>query len=990
MSLIMTPERWQLIRELLASALELGSAERMEYVQRVSAGDPSLRAELERLLAADKDVGSTFLQNPAPFQLQDDLLMEPRTVVGLRLGAYQIVEEIGRGGMGEVYRAYRADDQYRKEVAIKLVRAGRNSESVVRRFRNERQILASLEHPYIARLLDGGTTEDGSPYFVMELIEGLPIDEYCDNHQLSISERLMLFRQVCTAVQFAHQHLIVHRDIKPSNMLVTPEGTPKLLDFGIAKLLDPTAADNQSEPTQTILRALTPGYASPEQVMGGTITTVSDVYSLGVVLYELLAGRSPYRLTGRTPQEIARVVCDVEPEKPSAAVGRMQNEQNGGELQAVSPTEAAVARQSCPDRLKKILEDDLDNIVLMALRKEPQRRYGSVEQFARDIRRHLENLPVLARKDTFRYRTSKFLTRHKAGVAGAAAFVLMLLFALTVTLWEAHLARQQADIAVTQRARAERHFNDLRELSNSLMLDVHDAIKDLPGSTPARKILIDKSLKYLDRLAREPSDDASLKRELAAGYERVAAVQGYPFGPNLGDTQGATESFRKAAAIWDSLSRVNPSDVNNLLGLAGNYRQLGGMLANGGGGDPLGEMKQAVQVAERLRGKASSDPRIAEELEHDYEMTAQIQTRTGGDPEGALEDLGKALAVAEQRLKDSPQDQKMRYRRFRIRVLMGDALADLGKRKEGLEQFRLGLETFGSDLDDARMQRVKALTFSKRGDILMMNGDFAAALQDYRQEQTLLGPLAAADPKNTQARIELAAAYTHEGHAQAELRNGSSALAILQRGAGILEPEARDPLHTEARCNLARARIWRGDLLARTRHLSAALENYRNSAADYVVALSILPWDRYTSSSLAASHARAGAVLAKLGRLSEAAVDYHRALEIAKPQALAKPSNALPWYVVSDAYSGLGELSKLAAQHSAANPNEQRQHLSEARDWYKQAVEAWQHISNPGVISSAGFTVGNPEQAALSLALCEAQLARLETSLRRQSSSLAP
>jgi serine/threonine protein kinase len=974
----MSAERWRLVKELLATALEMEPIERNAYVAQVSSGDSSLREELERHLAAHNEAGTEFLRVPAPFR-HDGVPTLSRSLTGLRVGAYVIVEEIGAGGMGEVYRAYRADDEYRMEVAIKLVRTGRDSDSVIRRFRNERQILASLEHPNIARLLDGGTIADGSPYFVMELIAGQPIDEYCDDHRLTVSERLKLFLPVCTAVQYAHQHLIIHRDIKPNNILVTHEGVPKLLDFGIAKILDPAAADVQLEPTQTIVRALTPGYASPEQVGGGTITTASDVYSLGVVLYELLTGRSPYRLTRGTPEEISRLVCDVEPEKPSTAVCKIQRKQDARDPPASTSAETAATRQVSPGKLKKLLEGDLDNIVLMALRKERQRRYGSVEQLARDIESHLERLPVRARKDTVGYRTSKFISRHRAGVAGAVAFLGVILLALTVTLREAKIAQQQATIAQAQRARAERHFSDLRELSNSLMFDVHDAIKDLPGSTTARKILIDKSLKYLDRLALDAGNDPSLKRELAVGYERVATVQGYPFGPNLGDTQGSTESFRKAAAIWNSLAQAHPSDIDNLLGLAGNYRQLGGMLANGGGGDPLEAMENAIKSADLMRAFASSDPRVAEELEHDYEMTAQIQCRTGGDPEAALENLGKAQKVAEQRLTENPQDQKMRYRRFRIYVLTGDTLADLGRRKQGLEQFRLGFGMFGSDLEAASMHRIKGLTLSHHGDILMMNGDFGAALQDYRHEQSLLEPLAAGDPRNTQARVELAAAYGHVGHALAALGRKSEALAMFQRESRLVQPLVSNLLQTEARADLARVHMWTGELLTAMGNPSEALDNFDKSAAGFVADLSVLPWDRFTMLRLAEAHAKTGGVLASMDRGNEAAAEYVNALGIAGPLASSNPRNPLCWYVIADAHFGLGELSKTAARKSAA-ALEKREHWSEARESYRQAVEAWGHITNPGIVTSAGFRARDPKEATRAFSVCEANLTRLTAS----------
>lgn len=312
----MNPERWKQIREVFDHAVLLPTVERAVYLDNVCASDPDLRSEVESLLVSNSQAGAGFLNNPAV-----DLAKVPSkpasSRVGRRIGAYNILEEIGQGGMGEVYRAARADGQYEKQVAIKLVRGGYDTAAVLDRFRHERQILASLDHPNIARLLDGGTTEEGIPYLVMELIEGTRIDQYCDAHALGVTERLRLFLQVCAAVQYAHQRLVIHRDIKPGNILVTKEGVPKLLDFGIAKILDPAAGAEA-----TMAGPMTPEYASPEQIRGEPITTATDVYSLGVVLYQLLASRSPYPGNTRTPHEFARAICEFEPERPSVAVMR--------------------------------------------------------------------------------------------------------------------------------------------------------------------------------------------------------------------------------------------------------------------------------------------------------------------------------------------------------------------------------------------------------------------------------------------------------------------------------------------------------------------------------------------------------------------------------------------------------------------------------------------------------------------------------------------
>src|SRR5262245_8204323 len=353
------------------------------------------------------------------------------SLAGCRIGPYKLIREIARGGMGAVYLAARADEEYRKQVAIKIVKRGMDTEAIVRRFRKERQILAGLDHPNIARLLDGGTTEDGLPYFVLEYVEGLPLDTYCDTHKLSIAERLQLFRTVCSAVQHAHERGVIHRDLKPANVLVTGSGVPKLLDFGIARVLNPELSPAVLQTTGS--HPLTPAYASPEQVRGEEITPASDIYSLGVLLYELLTGHRPYRLRSHTAQELERVICEQEPEKPSTIVSCIEEVLMADDSREVAITPASVsnARAEQPDTLRRRLVGDLDNIVLMALRKESDRRYSSVEKFSDDIRRYLERLPVIAHKDTLTYRTGKFVGRNKASVI-TAALSLVVSLALVV------------------------------------------------------------------------------------------------------------------------------------------------------------------------------------------------------------------------------------------------------------------------------------------------------------------------------------------------------------------------------------------------------------------------------------------------------------------------------------------------------------------------------------------------------------------------------
>lgn len=448
----MTPNEWDRAKELFEAALELEPSQRASFLAE-NCHEKSLQQEVEKLLM-NFQAASNFLDSPAvssgipesmglaEIQLQEvarpDLPsgQDPPTaknaevedpMVGRRLGAYNLVRRVGEGGMAAVFQAVRADDEYQKEVAVKLVLPGLDSQDVLNRFRNERQTLAGLEHPNIVRLLDGGSAPEGLPFLVMEYVDGSPIDEYCDRHKLSVDERLRLFGEVCDAVQFAHEKLVIHRDLKPSNILVMADGTPKLLDFGIAKVLNPERSTYGWLPTQTGLRCMTPAYASPEQTQGKSVSPQTDVYSLGVVLYELLTGHRPYRLTRHSPAEIERAICEQEPETPSTAISRVETDTSpDGKTITKTPEMVSLTREGQPDKLRRRLRGDLDNIVLKALQKEPQQRYGSVAEFSQDIDCHLQRQPIKARPSTFAYRVSKFAQRHKTEVTATFAVLVVI------------------------------------------------------------------------------------------------------------------------------------------------------------------------------------------------------------------------------------------------------------------------------------------------------------------------------------------------------------------------------------------------------------------------------------------------------------------------------------------------------------------------------------------------------------------------------------
>lgn len=408
------PDRWQRVKELLNAALDLHPSQRAAYLLQTCGSDLELRNEVTELLSCYEDAGDEFLDRPEPATSALDAFKPGDPLIGQRIGQYKIAEELGQGGMGSVYKAVRAEGSEKREVAVKIIRRGMDNDFIVRRFRHERQALAAVHHPNVAKMLDGGVTDEGLPYFVMEYIQGKPIDVYCDEHHLSTEARLAMFRQVCDGVQEAHNHKIVHRDIKPGNILVDAGGRPHLLDFGIAKILDPELSTQTLDPTATVLRLMTPEYASPEQVCGDEITSATDVYSLGVLLYELLSGHRPYRMKRRSAHEIAHIICESEPERPSTMVGRTEVVTRGmNPAITVSPDSVSKDRDTRPEKLRQMLAGDLDNIILSAIRKEPHRRYKCASDLGDDIGRFLAGERVQARPDTLIYRASKQFRRNR-------------------------------------------------------------------------------------------------------------------------------------------------------------------------------------------------------------------------------------------------------------------------------------------------------------------------------------------------------------------------------------------------------------------------------------------------------------------------------------------------------------------------------------------------------------------------------------------------
>jgi serine/threonine protein kinase/tetratricopeptide (TPR) repeat protein len=794
----MTPERWAVIKSIFDQVSTSGSGDAAALVERLCRGDAEMRAEVTRLLDADRRA-STFLDSPAllvsPESIQQTTELE--SMVGRRIGPYRVVREIGRGGMGTVYLADRDDAEFHQRVALKLVREAQ-SERVLRWFRYERQILATLEHPNIARLLDGGTTEEGIPYLVMEHVEGTPIDEYCVAHELSIDQRLALFRQVCAAVDFAHRRLVVHRDLKPPNILVA-NGVPKLLDFGIAKLLSPDGADDAADTRQ---RVLTPEYASPEQIRGEPIRPANDVFALGVLLYRLLTDRGPYGSPTPAPYELARAVCEQEPDMPSAAV---------------------------EDRfLRRRLRGDLDTIVVTALRKDPERRYASVAQLDEDIDRHLTGRPILAHDSTFAYRARKFVVRHRLAVASATAVTVALVGGLAATMWQAH----QTEL---QRARAERRFAEVRQLANALIFEVHDGIENLPGATPTRQLLVKRALDYFDSLAAEERNDAALQRELASAYDKLGGVLGRPYASNMGDSEAALASYRKALTIREALAR-DAEDRQTQLDLWSSYFNVGQIhreTSNTRGA--LEYHAKAYDIVSRLVNAQPDDQALLRALARTAVTRAHTFEQSGRVTE-SLATAREALALHERLLKSDPANRAGQSELATDIGRVAIALLRLGERQDALRhaERRIDIARNLTAADPANVAYRRGLSTAhlQLGQALARNDDVAGAVREERAALAIRQALSQEDPADRQAAIDVMFAELELGQVLARSGDRSGAAAALQSAAGSAQRLATsDPKYVFYRLSLASALTHLSQVLSALGRHSDASTHARQAIA---------------------------------------------------------------------------------------------------------------------------------------------------------------
>lgn len=835
-----------------------------------------------------------------------------------RIGEYRILKQIGSGGMGLVYLAQRGESSYSQMVALKVIKKGMDSEEIIRRFELERQLLSGLNHPNIARLIDGGTTEDGRPFFALEHVDGQPIDKYCDANKLSTRDRLAIFRKVCSAVHYAHQNLIVHRDLKPGNVLINAQGEPKLLDFGIAKLLNPSLFQVIAVTGATV-RLMTPEYASPEQVKGESITTASDIYSLGVMLYELLTGRRPYKFKTRLQQEIIRIVCEESPERPSTVISRSDEEPIGeGQTRRVDPTTVAQTREGDLDRLRRKLKGDIDDIVLKAMDKTPTRRYASAEQFSADIARHLSGEPVIARPPSVVYRAGKFVQRNRGAVAASTAVVgaLALGFVGTSVQWaRAERARDAAVLAqaaeAAQRAEAdaarareaegrqaaeaardlaEKSYKDTWDVLDSYIGDVHAAVAKLPGAVEAREVIVETATKKMQSLADLWKADPAKQAVVAGGYERLGQLSADIRGGSKGGVARAMELQKTALAMRREHLEREPASPERQLAVASSLVRIG---------DLRGLMnEQSGKVEAYDEARRMLEP-LAPNLALARTMLAAVLGQLG-DHRRDEGDLAAALALYEQgqairaQIRDSAvaaavaanlSDKEQRQRRtqsmqarrnFTVGLMdLGRTKFDLGDREPGLSLFAEAVSErralLAEEPGQARTQRDLAVALLLSSEMLSKAGKHADAVRESAEAVDLMSRLTAQEAQSNRpdarnlstlgnCRAGLAAAQTAAA-AASEDRAGALEAALRSWSAAselFAERSAGDADNAELRVFLADSRSGEADCLHELGRQPEAVE-----AADRALTLlrplaAASPNDRSLTRSLVIALGRSG------------------------------------------------------------------------------------------------------------------------------------
>ena len=877
----MSPRSWTETERLFVAAAEQPPDLRAAFLDNHC--PPGLRTEVEALLEHD-GLGEAMVEN---ILAGAALALQPGTSAihpGDRIGPYRVVREIGHGGMGTVYEAAREDQQFDQRVAIKVVSGGLESAFVLDRFRRERQVLADLQHPNIARLLDGGATAAGSPFFVMEYLEGSSLIDY--GRDLPLPAKLKLFLQVCSAVQYAHQKLVIHRDLKPANVLVTADGIPKLLDFGIAKLL----REEPPGPLPAYTGAMTPYYASPEQLRGETVTTASDVYSLGALLYELLCDRRPF-------------------------------EAQSGKL--ISPK--LIEQRRTPPHPAG-LPRDLKDIVARALAFEPAARYSSVEKLSDDIQRFMDGRSISAREHDARDRLSKFVRRNKVAVAVSGILLGTALASALAVLYNARLAQHR--------------FDELRHLANSSLFDFHDSIKDLPGATKARAMMVNKALEYLQALARESGGEAGLLEEVATSYVRVGDVQGNPLDANLGDSAGAFKSYRKAIEIVDGLAARSKLSAAGEKSRATAYLSLATLQRTRS--DVAGSLRSfrtSQTFFEAYTAAHPKDTAALLELGFLYDDMSRA-LNSSHDVQGSLDAVRKSLAIHQRLAAANPDSEADREGLAESYAANGVALARAGKLAEAVELYRKNLELceqLAATQPGVHSTRRLMLAYSHVGDTLGNPDQLnlsrpAEALEAYRHMIELAESLVAADGSDRQARFDLAMSHLRTGSAAGAAGSYSEAMAHFRKALELTQAQlASDPNNARVLTNAVYLKSRIGRQLAAGGDAGGAAGWYREAIAQGQQLVKLDPSRADSRGLLVKVYREYAGVAARLGNREAAAATQDAILKLLASFPAQSPESVAVETPLC--YYALGEM------HEKFHEREQ------ALEWFQKSVDAWRELS---------------------------------------------
>ena len=796
--------QWEKVQEIFDLALSVSPEKREEYLVEICHDDEALHAEVLSLLRWHTEADDFLESRAFALSLPELEEMFSSSLVGKRIGSYKVLEELGSGGMGTVYAAARADGEFEQTVALKVVSAVRPGPKLRRRFHAERQILARLHHPHIAQLLDGGTTPEGQPYLVMEFVDGADLCTYADEHRLSIRGRLRLFLLVCSAVQAAHQALIVHCDLKPSNVLVTRDGFPKLVDFGIASVLaqsfhglqsreDLDGESGSGTPLMSSAQlGLTPAYASPEQLAGAPPTTAADLYSLGVLLGVLLCGNFPF--------EADNLANNIRKPLPPSLC-----------LRSVERDEVASRRGAERKQLARSLRGDLDAIVLRAIAFDPQRRYVTVEQLAADIKGHLDLRPIAACAGSRWYRATKFFARNRLSSLAAFGFVVALLAGTLGVLWQARAAERAS-------AQAVRRFEDVRRVAYSVLFELSDAVQGLPGSTRAQVLLAQRANAFLSQMAQDAPDDSSFMRDLARSYRKLGTMQGLPFAPNIGDTKGAIHSFREAVR-WGELARAkDPGNTEGLKELASAYDELGS--TQGSGSESIGFLEKAIAIDSSLIGSHPERPDFANALALDYQHVSPL-FRNAGDSGRAMDVLQRSLTISDRLVRDHPTDVSYKTTLSFSCKRLGGLLIKERRWNEALELYlrslTLDTQTSAGKANDFQKQYNATFAMDDIGYIYWHRGDPTRGLSWYSRSLAIRKGAFAADPTNRRTEGGVATIETYMGQIEREQKHWKRALTYQEAAYDIRKSLAIGPSRTseqmmellEAELNVAKTyRTW--------------------------------------------------------------------------------------------------------------------------------------------------------------------------------------